>query len=131
MGTDAPLEQRLPALEQVTSDTKTQELIEEFETESRTRSLRGAWAAFVTVLCVGMTLLALYYAAAGAEIPFTSIVFVPNLPLFGHNITEVQIYGFVFLGVVLTLSFILYPARKAWRAAVHPLDIVLAILAVI
>ena len=127
----APVQkERLPGLEQVTADTKTQELIEEFESESRTRALTGGWGRLVTVLCVGLTLLALYYAAAGAQIPFTDIVFVPNIPVFGHNITEVQIYAFVFLGAILALTFILYPARRAWRRSVHPIDIVLALAAV-
>src|ERR671922_157327 len=50
----------VPDLEQVSADTKTQELIEEFETESRTRPLVGRWAARPTV---GGPLPALVFAA--------------------------------------------------------------------
>src|SRR5436309_4896250 len=63
-----------PDLDAVLVDDKTKELIEEYEAEARTRTFTGWWDRVVTRLAVATTLFALYYAAAGAEIPLTSIV---------------------------------------------------------
>ncbi|MEK7284982.1 MAG: hypothetical protein AAB114_03875, partial [Chloroflexota bacterium] len=59
--------------EPVVDERRAQEVIEEFETEARTRPLRGAWATFATAFGVAVAFLALYYAMAGAPIPFTNI----------------------------------------------------------
>ena len=96
-----------PDFEAVVSDEKNREIIEEFESEAKTRSLTGWWARIATSLSVATTLFALYYAAAGAEIPFTSIVLVPTISVFGETITTKQIYEMLFLAAVLTLHVLL------------------------
>jgi TRAP transporter 4TM/12TM fusion protein len=114
-----------PDLEAVLSDEKNREIIEEFESEAKTRTLTGWWARIATTLSVATTLFALYYAAAGAEIPFTSVVLVPTISVFGETITTKQIYEMLFLAAVLTLTFILYPAHHRFRENVNPiLDLV-------
>lgn len=109
-----------PDFESVVADEKNRELIEEFENEAKTRTLTGWWARFVTSLSVATTLFALYYAAAGAEIPFTSFVLVPTISVFGETITTKQIYEMLFLAAVLTLTFILYPAHHRFLKRVSP-----------
>jgi TRAP transporter 4TM/12TM fusion protein len=104
---------------------RTQELIEEFEAEARTRTLEGPWAQVVTVGSVALAILAVYYATAGAPIPFTNIPLIPNVSLFGLNITTLQIYSLVFLGSALALTFLYYPAIRRWRASIHPTDLLL------
>src|SRR4029078_6666592 len=95
-----------PDLEQVLADDKTKEIIEEYEQEARTRALTGAWARIATVLGVATTLFALYYAIAGAEIPFTGFVLVPSFRILGQTITTPQIYTMIFLTAILILTFI-------------------------
>jgi len=120
-----------PDFEAVISDEKNREIIEEFENEAKTRSLTGLWARVATSLSVATTLFALYYAAAGAEIPFTTIVLVPTISVFGETITTKQIYEMLFLAAILTLTFILYPAHRRFRAAVSPiLDVIPAIASI-
>jgi len=120
-----------PDFEAVVSDEKNREIIEEFESEAKTRTLRGWWARFATTLSVATTLFALYYAAAGAEIPFTSIVLVPTISVFGETITTKQIYEMLFLAAVLTLTFVLYPAHRRFRETVNLiLDVIPAIASV-
>ncbi|MDP9282863.1 MAG: TRAP transporter fused permease subunit [Chloroflexota bacterium] len=120
-----------PDLEAVLSDEKNREIIEEFESEAKTRALTGWWARFATALSVATTIFALYYAAAGAEIPFTSVVLVPTVSVFGETITTKQIYEMLFLAAVLTLTFILYPAHHRFRENVNPiLDLVPAVASV-
>ncbi len=126
MSDEPPVERAvLPDVEQTLADTRTQELIEEFEAESPTRKLTGRTAKIVTAASVLTTLLALYYAAAGAAIPFTDFTFVPNIRVFGHTVNERQIYSFVFLAAALSLSFVFFPARRAWRDRIHWTDLVL------
>ncbi|CAN5169659.1 hypothetical protein BH18CHL2_BH18CHL2_01500 [soil metagenome] len=110
-----------PDLEAVLADERTKELIEEFESEAKTRTFTGFWDRFVTALSVATTLFALYYAAAGAEIPFTDMVLVPSISLFGQTVTTKQIYEMLFLAAVLTLTYLLYPAHPRFLARVHPL----------
>jgi TRAP-type uncharacterized transport system fused permease subunit len=86
-----------PDFDAVAADEKNREIIEEFESESKTRTLTGVWGRVVTVLCVATTLFALYYAAAGLEIPGTGIVLVPNFRILGQTITTPQIYSMLFL----------------------------------
>jgi len=77
-----------PDLEAVLAEDKTKELIEEYEAEARTRTFTGWWDKIVTTLAVATTLFALYFAAAGAEIPFTGVVLVPSLRVLGQTITS-------------------------------------------
>jgi TRAP transporter 4TM/12TM fusion protein len=120
-----------PDFEAVVTDEKNRAIIEEFENEAKTRTLTGWWARFVTSLSVATTLFALYYAAAGAEIPFTSVVLVPTISVFGETITTKQIYEMLFLAAVLTLTFILYPAHHRFLKRVSPiLDLIPAVASV-
>jgi TRAP transporter 4TM/12TM fusion protein len=112
-----------PDLDQVLAAEKTKELIEEFEQEARTRDLGGAWAKIVTALSVAVTLFALYYAIAGAQLPLTSIV-VPSIPLFGQTITTPQIYVMLFLTGTLVLTFLLYPPLPRFRKRITLLDLI-------
>jgi len=114
-----------PDFEQVVADEKNREIIEEFENEAKTRTLSGWWARVVTGLAVATTLFALYYAAAGAEVPGTSVVLVPTISLLGQTITTKQIYEMLFLAAILTLTFLLYPAHRRFLPRIHPvLDLV-------
>ena len=110
-----------PDFEQVQADEKNREIIEEFESEAKTRTLTGWWGRFVTALSVATTLFALYYAAAGAEIPGTTFVLVPTFSILGQTITTKQIYEMLFLAAILTLTFLLYPAHHRFIARVHPI----------
>ena len=110
-----------PDFEQVVADEKNRELIEEYENEAKTRTLAGWWARIVTSLSVATTLFALYYAAAGAEIPFTDVVLVPSIQVLGETITTKQIYEMLFLAAILTLTFLLYPAHPRFLKRVSPL----------
>jgi TRAP transporter 4TM/12TM fusion protein len=114
----------------VLSEERTQELIEEFEVEARTRKLDGAWGRIVTVAGVAVAILALYYATAGAPIPFTQIPLIPNVSLFALNITTLQIYSLLFLGAALSLTFLHYPAIRRWRSRVHPTDVLLVVASI-
>ena len=111
-------------------DKRAQELIEQFETESRTRVLTGFWGRFAQSGGVATALLAIYYAMAGAPIPFTNIQLIPNIVVYGQTITTPQIYNLVFLGAALVLTFLYYPALARWRRTVHPLDIALMLASV-
>src|SRR5439155_389102 len=106
-------------------EDKTKELIEEFEAEAKTRTFTGAWDAFVTSLAVGTTLFALYFAAAGAEIPFVGIQLVPSFVLFGQTITTPQIYVMIFLSAILVLTFLLYPMHPRFIKRVNVVDLAL------
>jgi TRAP transporter 4TM/12TM fusion protein len=110
-----------PDFEAVVADEKNREIIEEFENEAKTRTLSGWWARVVTSLSVATTLFALYYAAAGAEIPFTGVVLVPTVAVFGETITTKQIYEMLFLAAILTLTFLLYPAHPRFLKRISPL----------
>src|SRR5438046_1042040 len=115
-----------PDLDAVLAEDKTKELIEEFEAEAKTRTFTGAWDAFVTSLAVGTTLFALYFAAAGAEIPFVGIQLVPSFVLFGQTITTPQIYVMIFLSAILVLTFLLYPMHPRFIKPVNVVDLALA-----
>ena len=127
---DAPEVIARPDLEAVLADEKTKELIEEYESEAKTRTLTGAWARAVTVLSVATTLFALYYAAAGAEIPLTHVVLVPTFRLFGQTITTPQIYVMLFLTAILVLTFILYPAHPRFLKRVSLIDVPLIVASI-
>src|SRR5437879_8129892 len=119
-----------PDLEAVLADEKTKELIEEFEAEARTRTFTGGWDRVVTGLSVATTLFALYYAAAGAEIPFTGIVLVPTIRLLGQTITTPQIYVMIFLTAILVLTFLLYPVHRRFMKRVNAVDLAFVAAAV-
>src|SRR5437764_12742746 len=112
-----------PDLEAVLADDKTKELIEEYEAEAKTRTFTGWWDKFVTGLAVGTTLFALYFAAAGAEIPFTGVVLVPSLRVLGQTITTPQIYVMIFLTAILVLTFLLYPMHPRFIKRVNVVDL--------
>jgi TRAP transporter 4TM/12TM fusion protein len=112
-----------PDLDQVLADDKTKELIEEFEQEARTRTLTGVWGRIVTGIAVAVTLFALYYAIAGAQIPLTGIV-VPSFRVFDQTITTPQIYVMIFLTGTLILTFLLYPAIPRFRGSITLLDLI-------
>ena len=114
-----------PDLDEVLSDEKNRELIEEYESEAKTRTLSGAWGRAVAILAVATTLFALYFAAAGAEIPGTTFVLVPSVRVLGQTLTTPQIYVMLFLSATLALTFLVYPAHPRWAKRVHPLDLVL------
>ena len=122
---DAPEVVVRPDLDQVLADDKTKALIEEYEQEARTRTLTVVWARIANVLGVATTLFALYYAIAGAEIPFTSFVLVPSFRILGQTITTPQIYTMIFLTAILVLTFLWYPPLARWRSRVTILDLVL------
>ena len=111
-----------PDLDGILADEKTKELIEEFEQEARTRTPRGVWATVVTVIAVAVTIFALYFAIAGAQIPLTSIV-VPSVRVFDQTITTPQIYVMLFLTGTLLLTFLLYPAHPRFRNSITLLDL--------
>ena len=120
-----------PDFDAVITDDRNRELIEEFENEAKTRTFTGWWARFVTSLSVATTLFALYYAAAGAEIPFTSFVLVPSISVFGQTITTKQIYEMIFLAAILVLSYVLYPAHPRFLKRVNPfLDLIPAVASI-
>ncbi|TMC79634.1 MAG: hypothetical protein E6J15_00470 [Chloroflexi bacterium] len=112
-----------PDLEAVLADDKTKELIEEYEAEARTRAFTGWWDKIVTTLAVATTLFALYFAAAGAEIPFTGVVLVPSLRVLGQTITTPQIYVMIFLTAILVLTFLLYPMHPRFIKRVNAIDL--------
>ncbi len=115
-----------PDLERVLSDAKTREIIETYEQEARTRKFTGPMQRIVTVLALATSLFALYYAIAGAPLPGTSIVLVPNVRLFGQTITTPQIYVMLFLAAVLVLTFLVYPPAARFRGRVTVFDLALA-----
>src|SRR5256712_4438460 len=114
-----------PDLEAVLADEKTKELIEEYEAEARTRTFTGWWDRLVTALAVATTLFALYFAAAGAEIPLTNIVLVPSFRILGQTITTPQIYVMIFLTSILVLTFLLYPMHPRFIKSVNVVDLAL------
>jgi len=104
-----------PDFDAVVTDEKNREIIEEFESESKTRTLTGAWGTGVTVLCVATTLFALYYAAAGLEIPGLRIVLVPNFRILGQTITTPQVYTMLFLSAILARKLAQEPGKSEHR----------------
>ncbi len=125
-GGDAPDLIARPDLDAVLADERNREIIDEYESEAKTRALAGPWGRLITVLSVATTLFALYYAAAGAEIPGTTFVLVPNLRFGGQTITTPQIYVMLFLSAILVLTFLLYPATVRSIRRVTPVDFSLA-----
>jgi hypothetical protein len=112
-----------PDLEAVLAEDKTKELIEEYEAEARTRTFTGLWDIVVTTIAVATTLFALYFAAAGAEIPFTGVVLVPSFRVLGQTITTPQIYVMIFLTAILVLTFLRYPMHPLVIKLVNGIDL--------
>jgi TRAP transporter 4TM/12TM fusion protein len=85
-----------------------EKIIEDFETEARTRKLRGSARVVVGVAAAGLSLYALY--AATQTIP-------------------AHVYRALFLAAALGLTFLYYPPARRWRGHIIPLDWALAALA--
>ena len=117
-------------VEPVIDEKRAHELIEEFEAEARTRELHGHWATFARAFGVLVSLIALYYAVAGAPIPFTRIQMLPNVSFFGLSITTQHVFSLVFLSSALVLTFVHYPTLRRWRGGVNALDLLLVTAAV-
>jgi len=113
-------------LDAALTDERNREILEEFETEAKTRPLSGFWGRVVTVLSIATTLFALYYAAAGVQIPGTSFVLVPNFRIGGQTVTTPQIYVMLFLSAVLVLTFLVYPPGPRFLRGVTIIDLTLA-----
>ena len=77
------------------SDEQVSKIIEEYESESPTRPLVGAWRWVAAILAAGLSVYALYWTQ--------------------YSIAT-QVYRASFLMVVLALSFLLYPlrGRRSW-----------------
>ncbi len=89
---------------------RVEEIIEEYETEARTRHLAGRSRVVIAALAIATSLLALYYATATIQ---------------------AQLYRPVFLALCLVLIFLYYPMANRWRDRFTPVDLLLAVLAVL
>jgi TRAP transporter 4TM/12TM fusion protein len=96
-----------PDNNEVISQEKVEQLIEEFENEAATRKLSGAWAWIAGIVAAALSIYALYWTQA---------------------IITTQVYRATFLMLVLALTFFYFPLRKAARAKVPWYDVVLAAL---
>ena len=99
----------LAAIVNVT-DERAAEVLEQFESESPTRRLRGGARRLVTMLAAGLALYSIYWVLA---------------------IVEAQTYRASFLLVALVLTFLLYPGRRSVRERVTAGDWVLIALSVV
>jgi TRAP transporter 4TM/12TM fusion protein len=86
------------------------EVLEQFESESATRTLRGIPRRVVAVLAAALSIYAIYWVLA---------------------IVEAQTYRASFLLIALALTFLVYPMRRASRAHVAAIDWVLVALTVV
>ena len=93
-----------------TSQERLRAVAEDLESESRTRRLSGPAGWLARILTTSLSLYALYWVV---------------------GIVQPQIYRVTFLLVALLATFLLYPARAAWRARVSALDWVLAALTLV
>jgi TRAP transporter 4TM/12TM fusion protein len=91
------------------SEDRTQEIIEQYESEGRAQQLVGSWRWIAGAIAVGLALYALY--ATLATIP-------------------AQVYRTSFLGAALVLTFLLYPLRRSGRGRVGPIDLLLALASI-
>jgi len=89
---------------------RVEEIIEEYETEARTRKLSGRARTAIMAIAIGMSLYALYYATATIQ---------------------AQFYRPIFLVLCLILTFLHYPPSPAWRTRLAPIDIVLSLLSIV
>ncbi|HEU5318825.1 MAG TPA: TRAP transporter fused permease subunit [Chloroflexota bacterium] len=92
------------------SEVKVGELIEEFESESPTRALSGRTRWLVGALACLLSLYALYWVI---------------------GIVDPQIYRITFLLVVMAMTFVVYPMRRAERQRVTWLDWLLSAVSVV
>jgi TRAP transporter 4TM/12TM fusion protein len=97
-----------PSADEPIDQQRVAQIIEEYESESPTRTLAGFWGLLVGVLAGGLSIYALYWTQA--------------------TITT-QVYRASFLLLVLALTFFLYPFRRADRDRLPWYDVVLALLA--
>jgi TRAP transporter 4TM/12TM fusion protein len=95
--------------DEVISDEKVSQIIEEYESESMVRQLGGLWRALAGVLAAALSIFALY----GTQFTITT-----------------QVYRAAFLLVVLVLTFLFYPMLKRDRQRVQLYDVALAILSI-
>jgi TRAP-type uncharacterized transport system fused permease subunit len=84
--------------------------VEDYEAESPTRTLAGAWKILVAIIAIGLSLYVLY--ATRATIP-------------------TQKYRVTFLAVALVLTFLLYPARRRGARTFEIPDILLTMAGVV
>lgn len=87
-----------------------EEIIEEFESEARTRHLSGRLRWLVGGLAALLAAYSLYFTIA-------------TIPLYLHRA--------IFLGTSLALTFLYYPALKRSRAAIRPVDWLLTLISVV
>src|SRR5690349_5236065 len=103
-----------PALASVTASEippeRAAEVLEQFESESATRTLRGIPGRVVAVLAAALSMYAIYWVLA---------------------IVEAQTYRASFLLIALALTFLVYPMRRASRAHVAAIDWALVALTVV
>jgi hypothetical protein len=81
-----------PDNNEVISQEKVEQLIEEFENEAATRKLSGAWAWIAGIVAAALSIYALYWTQA---------------------IITTQVYRATFLMLVLALTFFYFPPRFA------------------
>lgn len=112
MNTRRPEEQPEAVLtaDEALSDQKVSELIEEFESEARTRQLGPRWGLLVALLSAGLSLYTLYWTQ--------------------YSITT-QVYRATFLLVVMALTFLVYPMLSRDRRQLRVYDLALIGLTVL
>ncbi len=97
--------------EDILTDQKAiEQIIEEYESEARTRHLSGRLRWVVGGLAVLLSAYSLYFTIA-------------TIPLYLHRT--------IFLGASLALTFLYYPGLRRWRSSIHPLDWVFVLLSVV
>jgi TRAP transporter 4TM/12TM fusion protein len=99
-----------PEADETISQEKVNEIIEEFENESTTRKLTGFWRVLAGVLCVGLSVYALYWTQ--------------------YSITT-HVYRASFLMIVLVLTYLYYPLVKRDQKRLPIYDLVLAGLSIV
>ena len=97
--------------EAATEGMSAEEVMKKFDSESDTRDPSGAWHYIINGLCIAFALFQLYTAIFG--------------------VLDAHLQRAIHLSFALALIYLLYPARKSWsRKTIHPLDVLLAIVAV-
>src|SRR5262249_43235624 len=119
-----------PDLDAVLIDERNREIIDEFESEAKTRSLTGFWGGLVTALSVATTLFALYYAAAGAQIPGTRFVLVPLAPTAAQTLPPPHFFVLLFPPPPLVLPSLFSPPFPRFLKQVTIVDVALGVAAI-
>jgi len=104
-----PSKNQSTGVDEPISQAVVEQIIEEFEGESPIRKLVGGWRLVAGVLAASLSIYALYWTQ--------------------YSITT-QVYRASFLMIVLTLTFLYYPALRRHRSRVPLYDIVLALAAI-